>query len=417
MDLLRFITAGSVDDGKSTLIGRLLYDSKNILSDQLEHLAKVSVNKNAGEIDLALLTDGLRAEREQGITIDVAYRYFSTPKRKFIIADAPGHVQYTRNMITGASNAELIIILIDARQGVVEQTRRHSIIASLLKIPHVVVAINKIDLVGYSQDVFNNIIIEYQEVARQLGLNKVNFFPISALDGDNIVDRSLHTPWYDGPSLLEFLEDVKLEEDEDLVNPRFQVQYVIRPQSPELHDYRGYAGRVQSGIYRVGDEVVLLPAGISTKISKLESGGKEVGEVFAPQSVVIHLADDIDVSRGDTIARKDNLPQVTNEFDVLLCWMDDKPLIKGNKYYLQHRTRLVRAVIKDIKYKLDVNTLQKQDVIDTVKLNEVVRVSIKTASPIVADSYEVLPTNASAILIDETSNSTVAAVLIQSVNS
>jgi sulfate adenylyltransferase subunit 1 len=417
MDLLRFITAGSVDDGKSTLIGRLLYDSKNILSDQLEQLAKVSVNKNAGEIDLALLTDGLRAEREQGITIDVAYRYFSTPKRKFIIADAPGHVQYTRNMITGASNAELIIILIDARQGVVEQTRRHSIIASLLKIPHVVVAINKIDLVGYSQDVFNNIIIEYQEVARQLGLNKVNFFPISALDGDNIVDRSLHTPWYDGPSLLEFLEDVKLEEDEDLVNPRFQVQYVIRPQSPELHDYRGYAGRVQSGIYRVGDDVVLLPAGISTKISKLESGGKEVEEVFAPQSVVIHLADDIDVSRGDTIARKDNLPQVTNEFDVLLCWMDDKPLIKGNKYYLQHRTRLVRAVIKDIKYKLDVNTLQKQDVIDTVKLNEVVRVSIKTASPIVADSYEVLPTNANAILIDETSNSTVAAVLIQSVNS
>jgi sulfate adenylyltransferase subunit 1 len=417
MDLLRFITAGSVDDGKSTLIGRLLYDSKNILSDQLEQLAKVSVNKNAGEIDLALLTDGLRAEREQGITIDVAYRYFSTPKRKFIIADAPGHVQYTRNMITGASNAELIIILIDARQGVVEQTRRHSIIASLLKIPHVVVAINKIDLVGYSQDVFNNIIIEYQEVARQLGLNKVNFFPISALDGDNIVDRSLHTPWYDGPSLLEFLEDVKLEEDEDLVNPRFQVQYVIRPQSPELHDYRGYAGRVQSGIYRVGDDVVLLPAGISTKISKLESGGKQVEEVFAPQSVVIHLADDIDVSRGDTIARKDNLPQVTNEFDVLLCWMDDKPLIKGNKYYLQHRTRLVRAVIKDIKYKLDVNTLQKQDVIDTVKLNEVVRVSIKTASPIVADSYEVLPTNASAILIDETSNSTVAAVLIQSVNS
>jgi sulfate adenylyltransferase subunit 1 len=417
MDLLRFITAGSVDDGKSTLIGRLLYDSKNILSDQLEQLAKVSVNKNAGEIDLALLTDGLRAEREQGITIDVAYRYFSTPKRKFIIADAPGHVQYTRNMITGASNAELIIILIDARQGVVEQTRRHSIIASLLKIPHVVVAVNKIDLVGYSQDVFNNIIIEYQEVARQLGLNKVNFFPISALDGDNIVDRSLHTPWYEGPSLLEFLEDVKLEEDEDLVNPRFQVQYVIRPQSPELHDYRGYAGRVQSGIYKVGDEVVVLPAGISTKISGLESGGKQVEEVFAPQSVVIHLADDIDVSRGDTIARKDNLPQVTNEFDVLLCWMDDKPLVKGNKYYLQHRTRLVRAVIKDIKYKLDVNTLQQQDVIDHVKLNEVVRVSIRTASPIVADSYEILPSNASAILIDETSNSTVAAVLIQSVNS
>jgi sulfate adenylyltransferase subunit 1 len=417
MDLLRFITAGSVDDGKSTLIGRLLYDSKNILSDQLEQLAKVSVNKNAGEIDLALLTDGLRAEREQGITIDVAYRYFSTPKRKFIIADAPGHVQYTRNMITGASNAELIIILIDARQGVVEQTRRHSIVASLLKIPHVVVAVNKMDLVGYSQDVFNNIIIEYNEVAKQLGLSKVNFFPISALDGDNIVDRSIHTPWYDGPALLEFLEDVKLEEDEDLSNPRFQVQYVIRPQLPELHDYRGYAGKVQSGIYRVGDEVVILPAGIATSISKLECGGKEVDEVFAPQSVVIHLADDIDISRGDTIAQKDNLPQVSNEFEVLLCWMDEKTLVKGNKYILQHRTRSVRAVVKEIHYKLDVNTLQQQDVNDPVRLNEVVKVTLKTASPIAADAFDKLPSNASAILIDETSNSTVAAVLIQSVNS
>lgn len=417
MDLLRFITAGSVDDGKSTLIGRLLYDSKNILSDQLEQLAKVSVNKNAGEIDLALLTDGLRAEREQGITIDVAYRYFSTPKRKFIIADAPGHVQYTRNMITGASNAELIIILIDARQGVVEQTRRHSIVASLLKIPHVVVAVNKMDLVGYSQDVFNNIIIEYNEVAKQLGLSKVNFFPISALDGDNIVDRSTHTPWYDGPALLEFLEDVKLEEDEDLSNPRFQVQYVIRPQLPELHDYRGYAGKVQSGIYKVGDEVVVLPASIPTRISKLECGGKEVDEVFPPQSVVIHLADDIDISRGDTIARKDNLPQVSNEFEVLLCWMDEKTLVKGNKYILQHRTRSVRAVVKEIHYKLDVNTLQQQDVNDPVRLNEVVKVTLRTASPIAADAFEKLPSNASAILIDETSNSTVAAVLIQSVNS
>lgn len=417
MDLLRFITAGSVDDGKSTLIGRLLYDSKNILSDQLEQLAKVSVNKNAGEIDLALLTDGLRAEREQGITIDVAYRYFSTPKRKFIIADAPGHVQYTRNMITGASNAELIIILIDARQGVVEQTRRHSIIASLLKIPHVVVAVNKMDLVGFSQDVFNNIIIEYQEVAKQLGLNKVSFFPISALDGDNIVDRSTSTPWYDGPPLLEFLENLALDDDEDLSNPRFQVQYVIRPQSPELHDYRGYAGKVQSGIYKVGDEVVVLPAGIPTRISKIESGGKEVEEAFAPQSVVLHLADDIDVSRGDTIARKDNLPQVSNEFDVLLCWMDDKPLVKGNKYYLQHRTRTVRAVIRDIHYKLDVNTLQQQDVNEPIRLNEVVKVTIKTANPIAADAFGKLPSNASAILIDETSNNTVAAVLIQSVNS
>jgi sulfate adenylyltransferase subunit 1 len=416
MDLLRFITAGSVDDGKSTLIGRLLYDSKNILSDQLEQLAKQSVNKNAGEIDLALLTDGLRAEREQGITIDVAYRYFSTPKRKFIIADAPGHVQYTRNMITGASNAELIIILIDARQGVVEQTRRHSIIASLLKIPHVVVAVNKMDLVGYSQDVFNNIVIDYLDVAKQLGLGSVDFFPISALDGDNIVDRSLQTPWYEGPALLEFLEDVALDTNEDLVNPRFQVQYVIRPQSPELHDYRGYAGRVQSGIYKKEDEVVVLPAGISTRISKIETGGLEVEEVFAPQSVVIHLADDIDISRGDTIVKKDNVPVVSNSFEALLCWLDDKPLVKGNKYYLQHRSRTVRAVVKEIYYKLDVNTLQQQDSTDTVRLNEVVRVSLKTASPLVVDPFDQLPSNAGAILVDETSNSTVAAVLIQTIN-
>jgi sulfate adenylyltransferase subunit 1 len=416
MDLLRFITAGSVDDGKSTLIGRLLYDSKNILSDQLEQLAKQSVNKNAGEIDLALLTDGLRAEREQGITIDVAYRYFSTPKRKFIIADAPGHVQYTRNMITGASNAELIIILIDARQGVVEQTRRHSIIASLLKIPHVVVAVNKMDLVGYSQDVFNNIVIDYLDVAKQLGLGSVDFFPISALDGDNIVDRSLQTPWYEGPALLEFLEDVALDTNEDLVNPRFQVQYVIRPQSPELHDYRGYAGRVQSGIYKKEDEVVVLPAGISTRISKIETGGLEVEEAFAPQSVVIHLADDIDISRGDTIVKKDNVPVVSNSFEALLCWLDDKPLVKGNKYYLQHRSRTVRAVVKEIYYKLDVNTLQQQDATDTVRLNEVVRVSLKTASPLVVDPFDQLPSNAGAILVDETSNSTVAAVLIQTIN-
>jgi sulfate adenylyltransferase subunit 1 len=319
-------------------------------------------------------------------------------------------------MITGASNAELIIILIDARQGVVEQTRRHSIIASLLKIPHVVVAINKMDLVGYSQDVFNNIVIDYLEVAKQLGLGSVDFFPISALDGDNIVDRSSRTPWYEGPALLEFLEDVELESTEDLEHPRFQVQYVIRPQSPELHDYRGYAGRIQSGIYRTGDEVIVLPAGIPSRISKIEVGGQEVEEVFAPQSVVIHLADDIDISRGDTIVRKDNVPAVSNSFDVLLCWLDDKPMVKGNKYYLQHRSRTVRAVVKDIYYKLDVNTLQQQEATETVKLNEVVRVSLKTANPIVVDPFDHLPSNAGAILIDETSNSTVAAVLIQSIH-
>jgi sulfate adenylyltransferase subunit 1 len=413
MDLLRFITAGSVDDGKSTLIGRLLYDSKNILIDQLEALEKSTKNRTDGSVDLALLTDGLRAEREQGITIDVAYRYFTTPKRKFIIADAPGHVQYTRNMITGASNANLIIILVDARQGVVEQTRRHSIIASLLKIKHVVVAINKMDLVEYSQDVYNNIVIDYADVANQLGLKDVTYIPISALNGDNIVDKSTTITWYEGKPLLDFLEAVEIDNDINLTDPRFQVQLVIRPQTEDLHDYRGYAGQVTSGIYKVGDKVTVLPAGIETTISTLEVGGKSVDEVFAPQSVTIQLADDIDISRGDSIVKSDNLPQVSNELEVILCWMDDKPLIPGNKYYLQHGSRLVRSVVKQVEYKLDVNSLQQQPVEGNVKLNEVVKAVIKTASPIVFDSYGKLSENGNAVLIDETSNSTVAAVLIQ----
>ncbi|MEJ8842991.1 GTP-binding protein [Lacibacter sp. H375] len=413
MDLLRFITAGSVDDGKSTLIGRLLYDSKNILIDQLEALEKSTKNRTDGSVDLALLTDGLRAEREQGITIDVAYRYFTTPKRKFIIADAPGHVQYTRNMITGASNANLIIILVDARQGVVEQTRRHSIIASLLKIKHVVVAINKMDLVEYSQDVYNNIVIDYADVANQLGLKDVTYIPISALNGDNIVDKSETITWYEGKPLLEFLEAVEIDNDINLTDPRFQVQLVIRPQTEDLHDYRGYAGQVTSGIYKVGDKVTVLPAGIETTISTLEVGGKSVNEVFAPQSVTIQLADDIDISRGDSIVKSDNQPQVSNELDVILCWMDDKPLIPGNKYYLQHGSRLVRSVVKQVEYKLDVNSLQQQPVEGNVKLNEVVKAVIKTASPLVFDSYDRLNENGSAVLIDETSNSTVAAVLIK----
>jgi sulfate adenylyltransferase subunit 1 len=413
MDILRFITAGSVDDGKSTLIGRLLYDSKNILIDQLEQLEKQTKNKVNGEIDLALLTDGLRAEREQGITIDVAYRYFSTPKRKFIIADAPGHVQYTRNMITGASNANLIIILIDARLGVMEQTRRHSIIASLLKIPHVVVAINKMDLVEFSQDVFNNIVIDYSGVAKQLGLEDVTFIPISALQGDNIVDRSTHTPWYDGKPLLDFLEDLEIDNDINHTNARFQVQFVIRPQTHELHDYRGYAGKIISGVYRRGDKVKILPANIETTIAKLEVGGRVVEEAFAPQPVVMQLSEDIDVSRGDTIAKTDDLPQIGSELDVLLCWMDEKPLLTGNKYYLQHNSRLIRAVVRNVEYKLDVNTLQQQPAVGEIKLNEVVKATIKTASPLVYDTYETINGNGSAILIDETSNNTVAAVLIQ----
>ena len=413
MDLLRFITAGSVDDGKSTLIGRLLYDSKNILIDQLEALEKSTKNKENGAVDLALLTDGLRAEREQGITIDVAYRYFTTPKRKFIIADAPGHVQYTRNMITGASNANLIIILIDARQGVVEQTRRHSIIASLLKIPHVIVAVNKMDLVEYSQDIFNDIVIDYNEVAKQLGLMDVTYIPISALDGDNIVDRSTHITWYNGKPLLELLEEVEIENDINLTDPRFQVQLVIRPQTDELHDYRGYAGKVISGIYKKGDTVKVLPQGFETTISSVEIAGKEVDAVFAPQSAVIQLTDDIDISRGDSIVKADNLPKVKNELEVLLCWLDEKPLISGNKYLLQHNSRQIRAIVRNVEYKLDVNSLQQQPVEGNVKLNEVVKATLKTASPLVYDGYENLSENGSAILIDETSNSTVAAVLIK----
>ena len=306
MDLLRFITAGSVDDGKSTLIGRLLYDSKSIMIDQLEAIGKQTKNRQNGEIDLALLTDGLRAEREQGITIDVAYKYFSTPKRKFIIADAPGHIQYTRNMVTGASNSDLIIILVDARNGVVEQTRRHSIIASLLAIPHVVVAVNKMDLVGNSQDVYNNIVIEYSNVAKSLGLKDVTYLPISAISGDNIVDKSPNLSWYEGESLLHILENVEVQNDINLSTARFPVQYVIRPQTSELHDYRGYAGKIVSGIYRVGDTVVVQPSGIKTKISGLETNGVKVDEAFAPQSIVMLLQDDIDISRGDVLVKEDS---------------------------------------------------------------------------------------------------------------
>lgn len=413
MDLLRFITAGSVDDGKSTLIGRLLYDSKSIMIDQLEAIEKQSRNKEEGEIDLALLTDGLRAEREQGITIDVAYKYFSTPNRKFIIADAPGHIQYTRNMITGASNADLAIILVDARNGVVEQTRRHSIIASLIGIPHIVVAVNKMDMVDYSQDVYNNILIDYAHVAQSLGLKNVSYIPISALNGDNIVEKSDKTLWYEGPSLLQFLEEVRLEDDVDLKHARFPVQYVIRPQTEELHDYRGYAGKVISGIYKKGDQVTVFPSGVSSTIKAIELGGKEVEEAFAPQSVVLHLADDVDVSRGDVIALSNDVPKTEQELEVLLCWMDNKPLVPGNKYLLQINSRQVRAAVREISYKLDVNTLQQEANPQQAVLNDVIRATIKTASPVAFDAYSELRVNGGAILIDETSHVTVGACMIQ----
>lgn len=413
MDILRFITAGSVDDGKSTLIGRLLYDSKSILIDQLAAIEKQSKNKLNGEIDLALLTDGLRAEREQGITIDVAYKYFSTDKRKFIIADTPGHIQYTRNMVTGASNAQLAIILIDARNGVVEQTRRHSIISSLLNIPHVVVAINKMDLVNYSEDVYHNIVIDYEQVAKSLGLKDVKYIPISALKGDNIVETSGKFSWYEGEPLLTYLENVQLDSDVNFTDARFSVQYVIRPQAPELHDYRGYAGKVISGIYKKGDAVTVLPSGTQTFIKAIEIDGKETDEAFAMQSVVFHLEDDVDVSRGDMIVATNNLPQTEQEFEVLLCWMDNKPLVPGNKYLLQANSNRVRSVVKDIEYKLDVNTLEKNYSPEKAVLNDIIKATIKTSAPVSFDSYKKLRQNGGAILIDETSCVTVGACMIQ----
>ena len=413
MDLLRFITAGSVDDGKSTLIGRLLYDSKSILSDQLEALEKQSKNREEGSIDLALLTDGLRAEREQGITIDVAYKYFSTPRRKFIIADAPGHIQYTRNMVTGASNAQLMIILVDARNGIVEQTRRHTIIASLLNMPFVVVAINKMDLVEFSQDQYNNIVIEYAAFAKSLGLKNTHYIPISALNGDNIVDRSVNMPWYDGPGLLEFLETNSIDSETNLTHARMPVQYVIRPQTEELPDYRGYAGKIISGRYRVGDEIRVLPAGLSSRLSRIERNRQDVEEAHAGQAVILHLEDDIDISRGDVLVKPENPPQLSQDLEVLLCWMDSKPLKAGNRYLIQHNSRRIKSVVKEIEYRLDVNSLKKEEGIESVGLNEIVRARIKTASPLAYDLYKDLRVNGGLILIDETSNVTVGACMIQ----
>ncbi len=413
MDLLRFITAGSVDDGKSTLIGRLLYDSKSILADQLVALEQQTKNKANGEIDLALLTDGLRAEREQGITIDVAYKYFSTPRRKFIIADAPGHIQYTRNMVTGSSNANLMVILVDARNGVVEQTRRHSIIASLLNIRHVIVAINKMDLVDYSQDRYNNIVIDFASIAKTLQLQDVTYLPISALKGDNIVDRSPALPWYEGPPLLELLETAPIDVDTEHRRGRLSVQYVIRPQTDSHHDYRGYTGKISSGVYRKGDAVTVLPAGHQTRIKSIEIGGKEVETAFAPQSIILQLEDDIDISRGDLLVTGPNPPRVEQEFEVLLCWMDTKPLLPGNKYLLQLGSRSVRSAVREIAYRLDVNTLEQQPAPGQAGLNDVVRATIRTATPLPFDAYKDLPAGGGAILIDETSFVTVGACMLQ----
>jgi sulfate adenylyltransferase subunit 1 len=413
MDLLRFITAGSVDDGKSTLIGRLLYDSKSILVDQLETLKKQSKNAVHSDIDLALLTDGLRAEREQGITIDVAYKYFSTPARKFIIADAPGHIQYTRNMITGASNSDCIVILIDARNGVVEQTKRHSIIASLLQIPHVVVAINKMDMVDNDKVVYDAIVEQYEALAKELKLKGVYYIPMSALRGDNIITSSPEFPWYHGEPLLRYLENLEVSHGYTATPARFQVQYVIRPQSEELHDYRGYAGRISNGSYKVGDVVRILPSGLTSTISRIEVSNRDVSEAFAGQSVVLHLSEDIDISRGDAFVKEAELPKLEQEFEALMCWMDTKELQEGSRYLLQQGSRRVKAIIKEITYKLDVNTLAQQPNPDAAKLNDVVKVRIRTAEPLAFDSYEQLASSGTAILVDQTSNMTAGALLLQ----
>ena len=412
MDILRLLTAGSVDDGKSTLIGRLLYDSKSILTDHLETLKLQSKNIDKGnEFDLALLTDGLRAEREQGITIDVAYKYFSTTKRKFIVADTPGHIQYTRNMVTGASTADLMVVLIDARHGVIEQTRRHSFIASLLGIKKVVVAVNKMDLVEYSQSVFDTIVSDYSKIAEYLKLENVMYIPMAAKPGDNVVVFSENMNWYQGPALLEYLENVDVTTDFSTDNFRFQVQYVVRPQSEELHDYRGYAGRVLSGVVKVGDEIVVMPANVKSKIKTIDVAGISADSAFAPQSCTFKLEDDIDISRGDLFAHSDAEVKSDTEIEAIVCWMSEKSLAIGNKYILQQNSRSVRSVIRGVDFRYNVNELTKEESADEVKLNDLVKITLKTQSPIVYDKYADLKTNGAAVLIDETSNITVGALM------
>ncbi len=402
-----------MDDGKSTLIGRLLFDSQAVSSDILETIERQSRNVPSGSIDLSLLTDGLRSEREQGITIDVAYKYFTTPRRKFIIADAPGHVQYTRNMVTGASNADLAIILIDARNGVVEQTRRHSMIASLLGIPHVVVCINKMDLLGYSESIYNEIVNDYQELAKSLHFTHVEFIPVSALAGDNVVEKSENTPWYDGLPLLELLETVEIESDKNLEDARFQVQYVIRPKNDELHDYRGYAGQIQSGIYKVGDPVTVFPSGLSSEITAIEVNQQQVEEAFVNQPVVLHLKDDLDISRGNYIVKSDNVPQVSQDLDAILCITDAASFNIGSKLLFQHNSATVKSIVKEIYYQLDVNNYHKIENPEAVKLNDLIKVKLRTAEPIAFDPYQKNRKTGAFILVNENTGNTVAAGMLE----
>jgi sulfate adenylyltransferase subunit 1 len=412
MELLRFTTAGSVDDGKSTLIGRLLYDSKAIFEDQMEQLEMASERRGEEQVNLALLTDGLRAEREQGITIDVAYRYFATPKRKFIIADTPGHVQYTRNMVTGASTANLAIILVDARNGVLEQTIRHSYIATLLGIPHIVICVNKMDLVDYSQEVFEGIRQQFDPFKSKLNIADVRFIPISALKGDNVVDRSTGITWYDGPTLLELLETIDIRSDADLKNRRFPVQYVIRPQRDEFHDYRGYAGRVAGGIWRPGERVAVLPGGIETRLESIDTMTGQLEVAFPPQSVTFRLADDIDISRGDMIVPADHRPRIGQEIGLMVCWLNEKPMVLGGKYVVRHTTSELRGIIREVDFKVNINTLEQEGGDKSVGLNEIAKIMIKTSKPIFYDSYKENRITGSIIIIDEGTNNTVGAGMI-----
>ena len=412
MELLRFTTAGSVDDGKSTLIGRLLYDSKSIFEDQLEAVKRASIRKGNEVINLALLTDGLRAEREQGITIDVAYRYFATPKRKFIIADTPGHVQYTRNMVTGASTANAALILIDARNGVTEQTYRHSYISSLLEIPHLIICVNKMDLVGYSEEVYEKIKQDFSAFAAKLDVKDIRFVPISALKGDNVVDKSDSMPWYEGGTLRYILENVHVASDNNHIDPRFPVQYVIRPISDKYHDYRGYAGRVAGGVFHRGEKVMVLPSGFVTTLESIDRADEVLDEAYPPMSVTFRLADDLDISRGDMIVRENNVPQINQDIEVMMCWMSEKPMVSGMKYYLRHTTTEVRAMIKEIIYKVDVNTLERIPDGHELRMNEIARVHLRTTKPLFFDSYRRNRSTGSLILIDEGTFNTVGVGMI-----
>ena len=415
-ELLRLATAGSVDDGKSTLIGRLLYDSKAIFEDQLEAVERTSRERGDEHTNLALLTDGLRAEREQGITIDVAYRYFATPRRKFIIADTPGHTQYTRNMVTGASTADLALILIDARKGILEQSRRHAFISSLLGIPHLVLCVNKMDLVDWSQERFEEIRSEFRAFAAKLEVHDLTFIPISALHGDNVVERSANMPWYEGASLLHHLEEVHIASDRNLIDARFPVQYVIRPQQQtdhDLHDYRGYAGQVAGGVLKPGDEVVVLPSGFTSTIARIDGPDGPVDEAFAPMSVTVTLADDIDVSRGDMIARRRNQPHVGQDIEAMVCWMSESSWLReGAKLGIKHTTRWARALVKDLQYQLDINTLHRYEDAVGLALNEIGRVTLRTTQPLFFDEYRRNRSTGSFILVDESTNTTVGAGMI-----